>query len=204
MIWIMENLYNDPTNFIDAVFFPKWGVEQPHLPVIDYCLNNLYVDGNILEFGIWTGISTNFIAKKIYPRLLHAFDSFKGLEVEWNGLEKDFFVVDPHKLSFHPNVKIYTGYFIDTINNIYINQYKDKISFINIDCDLYSSTNDILYSLNDYIVPGTILYFDEIYNYPNYINGEYKSLVEWANKNDRLFRPIAYNDSMGVAVKVLI
>ncbi len=37
----------------------------------------------------------------------------------------------------------------------------DKVSFINMDCDLYSSTKTVFEYLGPYIKPGTFIYFDE-------------------------------------------
>lgn len=189
--------------FRGAESFYKYGVEHSQLPIIDYCLKKMKFDGLVLEFGVWTGTSTNFIAEKIAPKELHAFDSFKGLETEWNGLPKDFFTVDPSKISFRPNVKIHNGYFKDSIPE-FLTKYNKPISFINIDCDLCSSTETVLFTLNNLIVPGTIIYFDELYNYPKWEEGEYNALLTWAYYNfKREFRYIAYNDDKGVAIEVL-
>lgn len=198
-----ESLYNDnikPIDFSGALLIPRWGHEQPHLPVIEYCLDNLKFDGLITEFGVWTGISANFIAKKIAPKILHAFDSFKGLEVKWNGLDERFFVVDKSELVFEKNVDLHPGYFIATIPDLY--SLNSSISFINIDCDLYESTKTVLFDLNNLVKVGTIIYFDELYNYPEYKEHEYKALLEWCDKKDRDYKIIAYNDVMGVAIEV--
>lgn len=190
-------------NLKSARSFYKYGREQPHLPVIDYCLNNMKFEGSILEFGVWTGISANFIAKKISPKVLHAFDSFEGLLEPWNDLPKEYFKVDPSKLILERNIKIHKGWFNQTIPDFLINHGDTPISFINIDCDLYSSTIDILFGLDSLIVPGTIIYFDELYNYKDYRNGELKALVEWMEKSKRLINPIAYNDCRGVAIEII-
>ncbi|WP_425262729.1 TylF/MycF/NovP-related O-methyltransferase [Paenibacillus thermotolerans] len=51
--------------------------------------------------------------------------------------------------------------FSDTLPE-FANHHNEKIAFINIDSDLYSSAKTILTVLNERIVNGTILYFDEI------------------------------------------
>jgi len=193
---------NNILDFSNAESFYRFGREQPHLQILDYCLNKEKFMGQILEFGIWTGISTNHIASKIKPRILHAFDSFRGLQVEWRGLEKDYFALKEQP-KLESNVRLYNGYFSSTVWDFLNNLDTTPISFINIDCDLYSSTVDFLFPLNELIIPGTILYFDELYGYTGYKDQEYKALVEFCDTYKREIRTIAFNDSMGVAVEVL-
>lgn len=201
----MENLFKNQINPIDlssSTSFYRYGIEQPHLPVIKYCIDHVKFPGNFVEFGVWTGISTKFIAKQIAPLNLYAFDSFEGLSEDWNNLKKGMFKVDLNTLEFPANVLIQAGEFKDTIPN-FVENHKERISFINIDCDLYSSTKLILEKLNHLIFAGTIIYFDELYNYPDFQNGEYKALLEWLHTSNRFVRPIAFNDDKGIAVEVL-
>jgi predicted O-methyltransferase YrrM len=188
----MQNILN----LDNATSFYRYGIEQPHLPVINYCLDNLKFDGLILEFGVWTGISTNFIAKKIAPKVVHAFDSFEGLSESWNNLPKGYFKENVENLKFEPNVHLVIGWYNDTVQKFSI-QNKQPASFINIDCDLYSSTKEVLYGLNINIMPGTIIYFDEFYD-----NGEYKAFKEWIEDTNRKYRAIAYNDVAGIAIEI--
>jgi len=48
------------------------------------------------------------------------------------------------------------------------------MTFIHIDCDLYSSTIFDLWG--NKIVEGTILVFDEYFNYPGWLHGEIKTV----------------------------
>jgi len=51
-----------------------------------------------------------------------------------------------------------------------------------LDADLYSSTKFVLDKLHDRIVKGTVISFDEIYNYPEYADHEIKAWVEFCNE----------------------
>ena len=48
-------------------------------------------------------------------------------------------------------------------------------SFLHIDSDLYSSARTVLFLLHEQIVSGTIIEFDEYFNYPNWKQHEYKA-----------------------------
>jgi hypothetical protein len=48
-------------------------------------------------------------------------------------------------------------------------------AFIHIDCDLYSSTKAVLSGLSHRIVPGTVIVFDEYFNYPNWQQHEFRA-----------------------------
>ena len=69
------------------------------------------------------------------------------------------------------------------------------IALLHVDCDLYSSTKDVLYSLNDYIKENTIIVFDEWYynNNPKYNDHEQKCFYEWVKDFNREFEFIPHN-----------
>ena len=56
-----------------------------------------------------------------------------------------------------------------------------NIAFLHMDADLYSSTKEVLLAINEFIVPGTVIVFDEwIYNHNNYYDDhEAKAFFEW-------------------------
>lgn len=85
--------------------------------------------------------------------------------------------------------------------------HTEHISFINIDCDLYKSTQTILSLLNDQIVSGTLLRFDDllpshISPYPKWEEGEWKALSEWCIKFKRKVIPMARSWKQGCIMKV--
>ena len=60
------------------------------------------------------------------------------------------------------NCRLTPGWFRDTIPE-FLRQRDDAIAFVNIDCDIYSSTREVLFGLGDQLSPGTVLYFDELW-----------------------------------------
>ena len=62
----------------------------------------------------------------------------------------------------------------------------------------------ILEGLKDMLVPGTIIMFDEYYNYSGWEEGEYKAFMEFTAKHQIRFEYIGYiRKGSQVAVKIL-
>ena len=53
------------------------------------------------------------------------------------------------------------------------------VAFIHVDCDLYSSTKTILSLLAPRLVSGSVILFDEYFNYPNWEQHEFKAFQEF-------------------------
>jgi hypothetical protein len=177
-------------------------MDHPQFPMIKYCLDSRAKDGVVCEFGVWRGDSANYIADIITPERLYAFDSFKGLGVKWKQYPENYFEINPDSVILCNNIALYKGYFKDTIGKfIEENPEITKASFINIDCDLYESTVDVLFGMQKIIVPGTILYFDEMYVEGGY-GGEHQALMEYCDAFGVGFSPLLYNDAGGVAIEV--
>ena len=76
------------------------------------------------------------------------------------------------------------------------------VAFIHIDCDLYSSTtHDLRRSLADRMVPGTIILFDEYFNYPNWEEHEFKAFQEFVTERNIAYRYLAFARQQ-VAVRI--
>lgn len=58
-------------------------------------------------------------------------------------------------------------------------EYPGPVAFLHIDADLYSSTKYVFDMLEDHIVPGTVIQFDEFFNFPGWREGEYKAFCEF-------------------------
>lgn len=159
-------------------------------------------NGLIAEFGVHKGYSTNIIADLFPNKTIYAFDSFKGLPEDWSGTQfaQDHFLVDElPKLS--ENVELVIGWFEDTLE-AFLENHKDPMAFINIDCDIYRSTKTVLDSLTGRIVSGTVIVFDEYFGYNNWQDHEYRAWQGFVQENKIRYRYIAVNENQ-VAVKVL-
>ena len=173
------------------------------LDILTYGLSNVSIDGLYLEFGVFSGRTINHIAKKSKDKIIYGFDSFDGLPEDWRtGFEEGTFKRDELP-KVRDNVKLIKGWFNETLPD-FILQHNQKCAFIHIDCDLYSSTKCVFDLLKDKIVHGTIIVFDEYFNYPDWKNGEYKALQEFMQETNLSYEYIGYVEIMEqVAIRII-
>jgi len=88
------------------------------------------------------------------------------------------------------NVVLHKGYFADT--PLWLEQHSGPAAFIHIDSDLYESAKDVFDHLGDRIVPGTVIVFDEYFNYPNRQDHEFRAFQELVARRGILYRYLAY------------
>lgn len=146
---------------------------------------------HVLEFGVFKGKTITQLRNDLDDSYeLFGFDSFDGLPEDWSGTtcKKG----DLSTKGFIPEiegVKIYPGWFTDTIPEY--QKIKQPFALLHCDADLYSSTIDILFNLNDCIKPGTVIVFDEWYynhkDIPENRQHEQKAFYEWVEKFNRKF-----------------
>jgi len=157
------------------------------------CLSRSLTIGLNLEFGVWTGNTINLCSEKYPNRLFYGFDSFEGLPEDWReGFPKGYFSLDGNFPRVNSNVKLIKGLFSDTLDD-FLKENREQISFLHIDCDLYSSTKYVLEKLKDRLRAGSIILFDEFYNYPGWEDGEYKAWQEFVNLYNIKYDYIGYN-----------
>lgn len=129
------------------------------------------VPGDIFEFGVSSGRSFHTFLKRCPDRHVYGFDSFEGLPEEWWTRPKGAFKAEPPKFT-EPNGTLVQGWFEDTLPGFFSN-YRQPIALIHVDCDIYSAAK---YSLS-HALPlcgvGSIVLFDEYYNYPNFAPHEW-------------------------------
>lgn len=138
-----------------------------------------------LEFGVASGTTVNYISQ-FTKNTVYGFDSFRGLPTKWrDGYDKGFFNRFGRMPSVNDNVTLIKGWFDETLPEFIKNNNK-KISFIHIDCDLYSATKYILDTLKDNLSEDCVIVFDELVNYPGFDGetGELRALHEFVTEND--------------------
>ena len=173
--------------------------------VLLHTLEHVPKGGLVLEFGVWTGRTINTIAERVgRSRTVHGFDSFEGLPEDWYGAYKEGTFHTGGKLpKVRSNVVLHKGWFDKTLPDFASSQ-SEKIAFLHIDCDLYSSTKTIFEFLGDRILPGTVILFDEYFNYPGWREHEYKAFKEFIASNELQYRYLAYNTSeTNVGVQII-
>ncbi|HLI65932.1 MAG TPA: TylF/MycF/NovP-related O-methyltransferase [Caulobacteraceae bacterium] len=162
-------------------------------------------EGAILEFGVAGGHSITVLANASPGKMVHGFDSFEGLPEDWSGhLEQKGAFTQKGRLPKVPaNARLHPGWFKDTIPR-WLAEDPSKIGFLHVDCDIYSSTRDILWGLRERLQAGTIIVFDEYFNYPNWRGHEFKALQEFKAEFGIAYRYISFTALGGsVAIEVV-
>ena len=132
--------------------------------LIEFTLAEVKIEGHYLEFGVYTGGTIRFIAKRVHGRVVHGFDSFEGLPEAWSGFDLGSRAFDMRRrLPRVPsNVRLHKGRFDETLPE-WLRTHPGHIAFVHVDCDLYSSTRTILTFIAHRIGPGTVILFDEYF-----------------------------------------
>ena len=158
-----------------------------------YAINEVAIDGCFTEFGVFKGGTMRFMAKRLPHRQFHGFDSFEGLPEAWDGFDlgKGAFSVGGKLPKVPSNVKLHKGFF-DASLPVWKAAYPDKIAFMHIDCDIYSSTKTLLEELADRLQVGTVIQFDEYFNYPNWEAHEFKAWQEFVKARNITYRYVGF------------
>jgi hypothetical protein len=151
--------------------------------LIKFALEATGVEGHYLEFGVFKGGTIRFIARCIGKKNIHGFDSFEGLPEAWSGFNLGGKTFDMgRRLPRVPNnVLLHCGYFENSLPK-WLDDYPGPIAFIHLDCDLYSSTKTIFDLTAPRLAEGTVILFDEYFNYPNWERHEYKAFQEFVTE----------------------
>ena len=145
-----------------------------------FALSKIEKNQNVFEFGVFKGESINFMSS-IRPDLnFFGFDSFEGLQEDWGGSEfrKSHFDLKGNLPKVNSNVKLIKGWFNKSLPD-FLKTFNAKTSLINIDCDTYESSKEVLMILENQIISGTIIIFDEYFGYPGWEYGEKKAFKEF-------------------------
>jgi len=147
--------------------------------LLEFALGECDVDGLVLEFGVYRGASLRFLAQRT-DRIVHGFDSFEGLPEDWTHFQKKGrFSLDGNVPEFdEPNIRTHAGRFADTLPGFLVT-HPGPVRFAHVDCDLYSSTAEVLSAIAPRLVRGSVLVFDEYLNYPGWKQHEFRAFQEF-------------------------
>jgi predicted O-methyltransferase YrrM len=141
--------------------------------------------GMVVECGVHDGKSVNLLARAFPDRQVHGFDSFRGLPEDWEmGYSRGHFDRGGAFPDVRENVVLTAGWFEDTLPEFARTAVAAGrfLAFLHVDCDLYSSTKTVLDTMRPLLRAGTIIVFDELINYPNYQNHEWKAMSEFLER----------------------
>jgi predicted O-methyltransferase YrrM len=171
--------------------------------VLDLALQDLPVQGLICEFGVFEGSSINHIARRLPHRSVFGFDSFAGLPEQWRpSFGPGAFSTGGRLPRVEPNVTLIQGWFDATLP-AFAAEHTGPAALLHVDCDLYSSTKCVFEHLGDRLVPGSVVVFDEFFNYPGWEDHEFRAFSEFAAARRLRHDYLAYNSSHEqVAIRV--
>jgi hypothetical protein len=157
---------------------------------------------NWCEFGVGDGESLDWFAlRKPRSNTLFAFDSFRGIPEAWVAFEAGAWKSDTYR-SNRKDLVVVEGLFDDTLKPDIVKRI-GRIGLLHVDCDLYSSTRTVLNQLNHLIQPGTLIIFDEFYNYPQWQQHEAKAFSEFVLENKIQFEYLGRTPSCQLSVRIL-
>jgi len=194
---LMEELRRKEASY--ACLVDSWGYVRWHTRKVPNHLNNLHrgtramlqialeaatplirEGGLVCEFGVASGRSLRMTQEMVSLSVeIHGFDTFTGLPQAWGSEPKGAYSTGGIMPDVQGEVYFHQGLFSDSIPR-FLEQRDDDcfLAYANIDCDLYSSTLDILEGMHGKIVPGTILVFDEYLCHPTWRQDEFRAWRE--------------------------
>ncbi|MGD9985338.1 class I SAM-dependent methyltransferase [Pseudonocardia sp.] len=161
---------------------------------LDHAIAKAPGGGLALEFGVYTGGTLTRIAgaRAGDPGGVAGFDSFDGLPETWRaGFREGVFddVTGPPDV---PGAEIVVGLFADTLPG-FLDAHPGPVDLLHLDADLYSSTATVLGLVGPRLRPGSVVLFDEFFNYPGWEQHEARAWREYVAASGRTFAWEAYS-----------
>lgn len=158
------------------------------LATLDDAMDHAPADGLTVEFGVATGFTLRAIAERRSP--VYGFDSFAGLPEDWReGYDVGAFAQEPPQV---PGAELVVGWFDDTLPK-FLAEHPEPFAYVHLDSDLYSSARTILDLAFDRFVAGTVITFDEYFNFPGWQHHEFKAFAEFRDRYSGGYEYLNYN-----------
>jgi predicted O-methyltransferase YrrM len=167
---------------------------------LKHAIELVRVDGLVLEFGVATGTSLTILTEGLPKHQVYGFDVFTGLPEPWRpGFPAGAFAQD--ELPRVPGAELVVGLFADTLPG-FLREHDGPLALLHLDADLYSATRDVLQLLGDRLVPGSVVVFDEYFNYPGWREGEFRAWAEFVDVTGLryTYRAYTFNNEQVVVV----
>ena len=146
---------------------------HPHATLRD-ALRAAPAEGMAVELGVATGTTLQIIADERGGQV-YGFDSFQGLPEHWRlGYDAGEFSEPPPDVR---GAELVVGLFEDTLPG-FLDEHPGPVAFVHVDCDLHSSTATVLEHLAPRFVEGTVVLFDEYFNFPGWQDHEHRAWCE--------------------------
>lgn len=155
-----------------------------------YSVQQAPTGGMALEFGVATGATLRCIVEERRSGEVFGFDCFDGLPEAWlSGLPAGSFTQE--RLPDVPGAELVVGLFDDTLPD-FLDQHPGPVDFVHVDSDLYSSAATVLGLVGPRLQVGSVVHFDEFYNYPGWQAHELRAWTEFVENSGMEFDYLAY------------
>ncbi len=174
------------------------------LDLLKFALSRAPAEGLVLEFGVEKGASLRHLAS-LARRQVHGFDSFEGLPGDWGGTKEGAgaFSLRGRLPKVPANAQLHVGWFDKTLPG-FLATNPGPCALIHVDCDIYISTAIIFEQLQPRIQPGTVIVFDEYFNYPGWRAHEYKAFQEFIAASGLSYRYLGFSAEKGHVAVVIV
>jgi predicted O-methyltransferase YrrM len=168
-----------------ALSSARWALEvmptartftDPH-STLRYGLEIAPRGGMALEFGVFAGRSLRIIAEARGGHEVYGFDSFQGLPEDYRSHVR----AGAFALGAPPDVEgadLVVGWFHETLPG-FLAAHPGPVDFLHVDGDLYSSAVTVLDAVGPRLRSGSVVVFDEFFNFPGWQGHEYKAWQDW-------------------------
>lgn len=147
-------------------------------------------EGLFLEFGVHTGGTLRTIVEHAPAGTVFGFDSFEGLPEDWRAhFVAGHFAVDT--MPDVPGAELVPGWF-DQVLPGFLAEHPEAVAFLHLDADLYSSTKTVLDALEPRLRAGTVVVFDEYFNFPHWEDHEHRAWTEFVARTGIRFEYLGF------------
>lgn len=163
---------------------PEARVFTSHGSILRFAVEQAPAGGLFLEFGVATGNTIRQIAA-VAPTgvTVYGFDSFAGLPGDWVGHVEVAGAFRQKALPKVPdNVVLVRGLF-DASLPAFLERHDEPVGFAHVDCDLHASTRSVLDRIGPRLRTGSLILFDEYFNYPGWRLHEHRAWREFCEAN---------------------
>jgi predicted O-methyltransferase YrrM len=169
---------------------PTARVFDDSVATLEYALSLAPSDGMALEFGVYSGRTLTVIAEARKHNQVFGFDSFQGLPEDWrSNIPAGTFATE--QLPDIAGAELVVGWFNETLPDFLAN-HPGPVAFLHLDADLYSSTATVLKHVGPRLRPGSVILFDEYFNYPGWEQHEHRAWQEFVARTGIQCRYVAY------------
>jgi hypothetical protein len=151
------------------------------LETLAYALEIAPPEGMVLEFGVSGGRTLQVLARARNGRGVYGFDSFQGLPEDWRSTVR----AGAYKVETPPTIEgaeLIIGMFASTLPS-FLAEHVGPLALVHMDADLYSATESVLGHIGPRLHTGTVIVFDEYFNYAGWEDHEHRAWQECVSRN---------------------